>query len=158
MAGGGEATGLSTEIVMNRLPITMRTIAVLAVVTGVGCASEPRVQQQGPVLAAYSFRTLTADLGMDFGVPVVVTAAEQALNGRGYTISSRRMTEDSGRVVAVAPGSRLGHDSRIGLSERVVISATLTAMGTRVRVTAQPLGNEAISRAILDDILLRLGL
>jgi len=109
-------------------------------------------------MAAYSFRTLSANLGMDIRVPVVVTAAEQALGERGYTISSRRMTEDSGRVVAVAAGSSLGHGFRDGLSERVVVTAQLTARGTRVKVSAQPLGNEAISRAILDDILLRLGL
>ena len=109
-------------------------------------------------MAAYSFRTLTANLGMDMRVPLVVTAAEQALGQRGYTISSRRMTEDSGQVIAVAAGSSLGHDFRDGLSERIVFSAKLTASGTRVKVSAQPLGNEAISRAILDDILLRLGL
>ena len=143
---------------MHKLPIIIRIIAALAGVSAAGCAAEPKLQQSGTVWAAYSFRTLTADLGMDIRVPVVVTAAEQALGERGYTIASRRMTEDSGQVVAVSAGSSLGHDLRDGLSERVIISAKLTAMGTRVKVSARPLGNEAISRAILDDILLRLGL
>ena len=143
---------------MDKIPFITRTFALLVLVGAAGCATKPRVQRVGPVLASYSFRTLTADLGADLRVPTVVTAAEFALAGRGYTVSTRRMTEDAGRVVAHAQGATIGFGPRDAVSEKVVVSATLTASGTRVKVTAEPMGNEAFSRAILDDMLRRLGL
>jgi hypothetical protein len=143
---------------MDRKPSIKRTFGLVVMVALAGCATKPRVQRVGPVLASYSFRTLTADLGADLRVPAVVTAAEFALADRGYTVSSRWMTEDAGRVIAHAQGSAIGFGPRDAMLEKVVVSAALTASGTRVKVTAEPMGNEAFSRAILDDMLRRLGL
>ena len=89
-------------------------------------------------------------------VPAVMAAAESALVQRGYSVVSRRGTEDSGRVEAVPPGAR--HSVWPGASERVLVSARVTPRGTQVKVTVEPLGDEAIARAILDDMLYRLGI
>lgn len=140
-------------------PIIIRIfVAAFALLLMGGCSAEPKPQGGGVVMAAYSFRTLTADLGGDIRVPAVVTSAEQVLRDRGYTIASKQMTEDWGRVVGNPPGSRLGGKPGQHMGKEVVISAKLTGAGTRVKVTAQPGGDEAFSRAIMDDLLRWLGI
>lgn len=114
-----------------------------------GCRSKPAWQGRGDVLAIYRFTTLTAEFPDVVPVPGVVAAAETALRDRGYSITESKSTRDSGVVVAKGP--------KAGLLEKVTISPRLSDLGTRVSVRIDPLGGEAESRAILDDLLARLG-
>jgi hypothetical protein len=41
--------------------------------------------------------------------------------------------------------------------ERVIVMSRLSDLGTRVQIRIDPLGDEARARAILDDMLVRLG-
>lgn len=82
-------------------------------------------------------------------VPAAIKAGEAALYGRGYTIRKSEATEDSGRVVGLPPHA--------GMLDEVVIWSYLTARGTKIKIRVKPLGSENKSRAILDDMLARLG-
>ncbi len=148
---------------MQRIRSLCRSWGVLAAMGGVGgsamlggCQSEPNRQRHGTVWATYSGPTLSAELGVDVRVPAVLAAAESALVQRGYSVVSRRGTEDSGRIEALPPG--VGRAGKPGVWEKVWIAARVTSRGTQVKVTAEPWGDEAISRAILDDLLYRLGI
>ena len=148
---------------MQRISSLCRSLGVLAAMGGVGggamlvgCQSEPNRQRHGPVWATYSGPTLSAELGVDVRVPAVLAAAEAALVQRGYSVVSRRGTEDSGRIEALPPGA--GRSGRPGVWEKVWVSARVTSRGTQVKVKFEPWGDEAISRAILDDLLYRLGI
>ena len=130
-----------------------RCATVGAVLMGValagGCQSKAQWQGRGDVLAVYRGTTLTAEFPEQVAVHAVVAAAETSLRSRGYAITSTEATSDRGRVVGEQPNA--------GAFEQVVVSARLSKIGTRVQVTQEPLGGEAISRAILDDMLARLG-
>jgi hypothetical protein len=115
-----------------------------------GCASEPRLQGDGPVMATHSLGTLSAELGDDIRVQAVIAAAGDALRSRGYMIESSSATADAGRISARPPQARR--------FERVIVRAELTTTGTRATVAVRPTGDEARARAILDGILARLGL
>lgn len=123
-------------------------VGLLAAVPG--CRA--KVEQQGRMgtTAAYSAGSLSADLPATVRVQAAVAAAESALRDRGYTIGARRASEDSGFVEAKLP--------RPGLFERTKVEARVTGGGTRLTVKVEPWGDEPASRAILDDVLKRLGL
>lgn len=122
--------------------------AVLAAGPG---ACSPQLSSHGRehITAAYSLGTLTCDLPDDVRVPAIMAAAEGALRGRGYSISSKASTDDRGRLYARAP-----RDSQI---EGVSIEARVTSTGHQVSIHVDPLGDDSRSRVLLDDVLTRLG-
>ncbi len=79
-----------------------------------------------------------------------MAAAESAMLDRGYSIRSRSVTADKGRLEALAPHA----DS----DEAVSIVAAVSGEGSRCSVTVGTWGDETLSRAILDAVLVRLGL
>lgn len=116
-----------------------------------GCQGTPAYQgAQRDVLATYRVRRLTADLPGTVRVPAAVAAAKRALYSRGYTVTSSRVTEDSGEVEA-APADA-------GILESISIDIRLRGAGTRVQIIAEPVGSQTKSRAILDAMLTELGL
>ncbi|MFG0286013.1 MAG: hypothetical protein ACF8R7_16470 [Phycisphaerales bacterium JB039] len=115
-----------------------------------GCATQPRLQGHSEILASYSGRTLKAELPDRVRVPGTLAAAAGALIDRGYTLESREVTDDSGRIVALRPDA--------GTLERVVVRSRLTPRAVGISITLEPWGDEVLSRAILDDVLARLAL
>lgn len=115
------------------------------------CKAKPEIQgEERSVVAAYGVRKLRTELPMTVRVPAVIAAADAALRDRGYAVRSSRTTEDSGRVEGLPRGA--------GPLKSVVVMARVVPDGTRVEVLLKPWGDEEQSRAILDDILVRLGL
>lgn len=114
----------------------------------VGC--QARVTHVAGNTAMYAGRTLTTTLPDDVRVPAVLAAADATMRARGYTVRHRRDTMDNGFVVAVPPERSLG--------EKVTVHASIARGGTFVQITADPFGNHALSAAILDAVLQRLGL
>jgi len=122
---------------------------VLAAVLWLGaCARSHETTVHGDRTALYEWRTLTTDVPIGVRVPSVISSGEAALRARGYTITRTEATEDRG-VVAGEPG---------GGGDRVVIRAWVIADATRVGVTIEPWGGEDTARAVLDDVLRRIGL
>ena len=111
-----------------------------------GCARSHETTLRDGRAALYEWRTLTTDVAAR--VPSVVSGAEAALRARGYTITRLETSEDRG-VVAGEPG---------GGGDRVVVRAWVIAEATRVGVTVEPWGGEDTARAVLDDVLRRVGL
>lgn len=118
--------------------------AVLAFVVS-GCQSHSAYHAN--IVATYDLRTLAADLPAGVRVPAVIAAADAALRGRGYAVTQRTASMDRGCVIARRHGS--------GLLEEVVVEARLTGPGTLVKIKCCPIGDEAVSRAILDAMLIR---
>jgi len=129
----------------------MRSVLVVLLAVAVlgGCRAKPAWQGRGDVLAVYQFSTLTAEFPERVAVPAVIASADAALRGRGYSVTRLDVTKDEGSVVAKAPDP--------GVLEKVVVQARLSRLGTRVSLRMDPLGGEAQARAILDDMLVRLG-
>jgi hypothetical protein len=116
-----------------------------------GCKARHGYQgSDGEVLAGYGVRKLRTELPARVRVQAVVAAADAALRDRGYAVKTAHATEDLGRVVAEPPGA--------GPLQSVVVTAEVVPDATRVEVLLKPWGDEARSRAILDGILVRLGM
>lgn len=116
-----------------------------------GCQSRPAATKSGERQSAtYQGRTLSADLPSQVRVPSVAAAAEMALRHRGYAVTRSPTTEDYARVEGSPP--------QAGWGERIVIRARQSASKTRVEVVAQPLGDQRLSRALMDEMLVNLGL
>lgn len=128
------------------------TFAVFAAaVLGLGCQARPAAAgPDGRQTATYRGRTLTADLPRQVRVPSVAAAAEVALRHRGYAVTKAPTTEDFARVEGEPP--------KAGWGERVVVRARQTSAYTRVEVIAQPLGDQVLSRSLLDEMLANLGI
>lgn len=131
-----------------------RAAAGLLVCFAVASGCQPSVSSQGQrrdVMAAYQFRTLEARLGPEVQVLTVKAAAEQALRSRGYVIAAASGGNDRCRVVARSSGD--------GDWDQLVIESWVADRppATVVTVTCEPWGNEALSRAVLDGVLNRLG-
>lgn len=116
-----------------------------------GCKA--RVEQAGTrreVSAAYQFRTLSAEVPGGVSVHAAAASAHSALRGRGYVITRSEVNADSARIEARAHGD--------GALDKTVVEARPAPDGAvRITVTAEPLGDERASRAILDAMLARLG-
>ncbi len=125
-------------------------LSCVVLASGLGACS-PQLSSHGHehITAAYSLGTLTCDLPDTVRVPAIMAAAEGALRGRGYSITSKASTDDRGRIYARAP-----RDSRV---EGVSIEARVTSAGHQVSIHFDPLGDDARSRVLLDDLLARLG-
>lgn len=126
-----------------------RILVCLAIVLVAGCKAKPAWQGRGDVLALYQFRTLSAEFPDQIGVPAVVASAEAALRSRGYAVTRSETTRDKGVVHAKKPNPEM--------LEKVVVIVRLSRLGTRVELRLDPFGDEPQSRAILDDMLVRLG-
>ena len=122
----------------------------LGVLAGpVGCHSTQAVHGERGVVATYMAPTLSADLN-GLRVPAVVAASEMALREQGYSVLKAECTEDAGRVVARSP--------RYDTYPTLVVAARVSPAGTRIEIREQPFWDEAVSRAVLDRVLQRLGL
>lgn len=131
-------------------------IAASAIALGLlaPAACQPSVATHGrgrDVTAAYRFRTLEANLGPEVGVLTVRAAAEQSLRARGYVVTRSDGDDDRCRVEARTAG--------MGDWDRVVVESWVDggSPGTSVSVRCEPWGDEKISRAVLDGLLVRLG-
>lgn len=101
------------------------------------------------ILAEYSFGALSASMPGDLGVQTLRAAAESTLRSRGYVIVESSATRDRMRVVATSQVD--------GRHEPTTISARVTSQSSRVSIESGAFGDEQASRAILDDLLRRLG-
>lgn len=129
----------------------MMAAAALALASLGGCKAKSGYQgSDRDVLAAYGVRKLRTELPATVRVQAVVAAADAALRDRGYGVTKSHATEDAGRVEA--------EPRTAGPLQSVVVTAKVIPDGTRVEVLMKPWGNEAKSRAILDGILVRLGM
>ncbi len=116
-----------------------------------GCQSHPApAGSDRQQVATYRGRTLSTDLPPQVRVPSIAAAAEMALRHRGYSVTHTPTTEDYARIEGEAPKS--------GWCERIVIRARQTPSTTRVEVVAEPLGDQTLSRAVLDELLANLGM
>lgn len=130
----------------------LRTLALVAA-CGAAFGCQTRNAAQGSdrtVIASYRGRELTADLPPHIRVPSIAAAAEATLRHRGYGITTKASTEDYARVEGEGP--------RAGVLERVIVRARQTPGKTRVQIVAEPLGDQTLSRSVLDEILASLGL
>lgn len=129
----------------------LRVLTAAVVAAGLaGCRASPAYQGgERAVLAKYQFRRLTADLPQTVRVPGAIAAAMEALIARGYAVQPDT-THGSGRVVASAPAA--------GMLDKVTVMATEVPGAVRVEIVVDPLGDQMESRAILDAMLVRLGM
>lgn len=131
---------------------TLRAGCLIGLPLLAACNGGGRTASAGPErqqTATYRLRVLTSDLPPQVRVPSIAAAAEATLRHRGYSVTSTA-TEDYMRVEGEAPNA--------GWGERVVIRARQTPGKTRVEITAQPLGDQVLSRAVLDELLASLGM
>lgn len=129
-------------------------LALFALLTA--CAAEPVAQGDSRTPAAYSMGALKAVLPDSRRVQAVTAAADASLRARGYAVTATRATADSGHVYAKSP-VRPGPFS-LSPATYVDVSAQIVASGTEVSIKVGDFGDEPESRAILDDVLRRLGL
>ncbi len=115
-----------------------------------GCSPAVKNQGRDGVEAGYSGRTLTARLPVEVRVPAVMAALDEVLRDRGYFIKESSVTEDVAKLVAHAP--------RNDGYPRVTVQANTTAAATVVRFTNEPFGDEELCRAMLDGLLVKLGM
>lgn len=99
--------------------------------------------------ATYTVRALRTELAPEIRVSTCAAAGEAVLRARGFSIAERTITEDSARIVGKAPND--------GLFERTIFESYVTPRGTGMLVRVEPWGDEAASRTILDEVLVRLG-
>jgi len=126
--------------------------AVGALVLG-GCVSDRVTLAQGRSGVAAAFDGMGLEVNLPARVPVAsaIVAGEQVLRRRGETVTAMESTAEGGRVVARPPSRRLGH-------RKITIEAHQMGGATALRIEIEPFGDEAASRSILDDMLVRLGL
>jgi hypothetical protein len=105
-------------------------------------------------MAAYRLGSLRAEVSDLVRVPAVIAAADAALRSRGYGITSQQVTADRGWIRARPPGAT--EPAVIDLQD-VTVWARVSTNGTLVGVDVKPMRAEAQARAVLDDVLRRLG-
>jgi hypothetical protein len=130
----------------------LAALFVIACLLG-ACQSSERYQGESRTVATWQGRTLRAELPDAVTVPGAHYAAVEALQARGYAIDADEATRDRGFVAARAPDGTL-----MGGYRRVVVRTGLTPAAVGLGITLEPAGDEVVARAILDDVLLRLGL
>ncbi len=131
--------------------IFFAAFSLMFLAAALGCETTTARQGSTQILAGYNIGTLEADLPDQTRPQAVIAAGEAALRHRGYSVTSNTSTADRGSVEAKPPHAGLFD----GTTE---VWARLGSYGTRVGVKVGLAGNETESRAILDDILARLGL
>ncbi len=152
--GGCPVDAWYVSMTLRRLCLRLgRHAGALLVVLGAslaGCQTSSREEGSSRTVAAYSFGDLDADLPMSCRVPAVIAAADATLRRRGYSVSSGATTEDRGEV--------RGEPAPQSDAPSVRIDAYVVPGATRISIKVGFLGNETLSRAILDEILQRFGL
>ena len=120
----------------------------------VGCQSDkPDFTEHGSdrtVRASVSFRTLYATLPAHARVNAVMIAAERSFRERGYGVQRAVSTSDGGTIIAEPPDP--------SAVSKIKFKSYVYGSGTRVEITVEPWGDGDRARAILDDVLRRLGL
>ena len=132
----------------------MKAACLLGCIVGLalvgGCKSHPAsAGNDRQLTATYRGRVLSTELPGGVRVPSVAAAAEMALRHRGYSITSKASTEDYARIEGEPPKS--------GWGEKLVIRARQTPSNTKVEIVAEPLGDQTLSRSVLDEMLVALG-
>lgn len=135
--------------------------AMLAAVTMEGCKSvSSSAGANRDITAKYAYRTLKAVVPETFRVPTVAIAADHALRNRGYMVVSKEVTEDQARVEADPPRD-LSTTHPLRAIDKAIVNIDIvsgrTGHGTRIQITLDPAGDQAKSRAILDEMLQILG-
>lgn len=128
-------------------------LAALACLLGLGCARQeptPVGGRGGSILATSSFGTLEARIPEPIPVRSVLAAAEGTMRDRGYTIVSRRTTDELGRLEARPPSRTLGG--------RWIVEARAVGSGeTALSVRGRGWDDDGAARILMDAILQRLG-
>lgn len=132
---------------------TFFLIAFVGLCPLAGCQTSQRYHGQSRTVATWQGRTLSVELPDAIRVPGAHYAAVEALLARGYAIEADEATADRGFVAARGPDSSLVSGVR-----RVVVRTSLTPSNVGQTITLEPVGDEVTARAILDDVLVRLGL
>ena len=129
----------------------MLGVGILAGLVAGGCSgsSSYRPGDRSQV-GVFRGRSLTTDLPKEVRVPSVAAAAELALRRRGYGVTRSQATEDFMKIEGEGP--------RSGLCEKIVIRARQVPNKTRVEIIAEPLGDQVISRSLMDEMLVAMGL
>jgi hypothetical protein len=116
-----------------------------------GC-TRPRTEAHGKkadVMAAYSVDGLEAKLPPEVSVLAVRAATEAELRSRGYSIVDSVGTTDRMMIKARGSGERR--------SETMTVTSCVVARATCIKVDNGWFGDEAVSRGLLDGVLVRLG-
>jgi hypothetical protein len=100
--------------------------------------------------ATYQGGVLSAVLPENARVPAILSAAEQTLRSRGYSIASQTATDEQGQLVARPPRSTT--------YPRVTVAAKRVMSANQVMIEFEPWGDRDTSLSILDGVLTRLGL
>lgn len=115
------------------------------------CNATQQRQGTSGVAATYKLRTLTAQVPTEKArVGAVMAAAEDTFTRRGYAIKSNEVSDYKGLIVGVPP--------RHTDFPKVKFQASDFGDHTLIEVTCDPLGNEELSRSVLESVLSRLGL
>jgi len=134
--------------------MVQRLIILVLTAALCGCnSSKPPFTTHGSdrsIQATQSVRTLYATLPSHVRVNAVLAAGEQTLRARGYTVTRTASTSDSGTILAEPP--------KPSSADQIKFKAYVYGSGTRVEITVKPWGGGDRARAILDDVLRRLGL
>lgn len=146
-----DRTALTTSSLTAARALALSVAALLCAAVFIGCETTTARQGSSQILAGYNIGTLEADLPEQTRPQAVIAAGEAALRHRGYSVTSNTSTADRGSVEAKPPHGGFFD----GTTE---VWARLGSYGTRVGVKVGLAGNETESRAILDEILARLGL
>lgn len=115
-----------------------------------GCRPVAKSQGAQGISATYHGRTLTTVLPAEARVPAVIAAAEETVRARGYSVEKSTATEEIGTLIARPP--RTGDFPELNLEARAVSG------GTQINITVRPLGDQEMSRSILDGVLQRMGM
>ena len=126
---------------------------LIATLLSSGCQTSERYQGETGIVAKWHGRTLSTEVPDAVGVPGAHYAAVEALQSRGYAVVADEATADRGYLAARGPDGTV-----MGGYRRVVVRTALTPAAVGVKITLEPAGDEVAARAILDDLLRRLGL
>ena len=113
------------------------------------------VQGETGIEAGYQGRQLRAHLPCWVQVPSAAAAAERVLTIRGLSISHREVDMGSALILGTPPGA---DPNPLIRRERVRVNIGLDEGCTWVNILVEPVGHEAESRAILEQMLFELGL
>ncbi len=125
------------------------TLGVLVVLALTGCVASTGPVGDSGQIASYSLGTLTMDLEGRVEPAVAAAAAEASLRDLGLTITRREVTGEGAVVTARRPDARV--------IESTTVRARPSGARTHVTVSVAPLGDETLSYALLDAMMVRLG-
>ncbi len=143
-------------ITPSRTRAALAFVALLTALALPACrATTTRVGEDRGIRAHYAYRTLRTTLYERPAIRGVAAATNATLRDRGYTVAVNDANDDKARVEAW-PSATTGRWGEKPF-DRVIVNILPVKAGTQIQVTIDPAGNQAMSRAILDDILGRIG-